>query len=742
MDTYDVSNVPGYLEYLETHKNKLKNARALKGQTAMPQKSRDEILMQFMFRQMMKETPSACEESLQSLPPSIASFDDLKKVMIKSLCLETHHRGRYLLLRSITKTHNTAAAMFLVEDEDDNVFILQLYNHNQELSGAQILKEGTILLVKEPYVKVMVDGEYGIRVDHPSDVSFVPQFDHLVPLSWRDRVSDADEDAFSWKVEGSEYFNQNDFRSAIQCYSKGLETQPSPELLVILQLNRALCLLKNHCFEAALEDVEKVLNLSEKSEKGLFRKAQAFYQLRMFKESCETHAILARHYPGNTAAAHEYQRALARLAEVESGKYEFKKMILEAKKRRPPSLDRGTYIGPIAVKQTESHGRGLFTTAAVKAGDLLLCEKAFAHAFHNGDESQNLRLLIDVDMNKATIGTQPELIETISQKLYKNPSLIPGFVDLHHGTYEPVGVQEVDNKPIVDSFLVERIIVLNSFGCPLLSRAIHIHSMERVDDLTKSSNRQFHSVGIWKMASYINHSCMSNARRSFVGDMMIVRASMDLPADTEITFWYKTPLDCDPKELPLDLQQWGFTCDCALCQDTQNAGRRALSNRVKFLSEVETLLKKSMMNLRVVENLLLSLAGTYRRPAHEVPRLALYPSYLALATIYCSSNKPKKAVQFGLLCLESLGFVIKGGNIPRASSAPLFVEKWGLMTDGVVGCWMTLCRAYQELAPDLSPQAEGYARISYKICVGEDETFEQTYSMLSHRTDGFLVTAN
>lgn len=222
MDTYDVSNVPGYLEYLENHKQKLKNARALKGQPAMPQKSRDEILMQFMFRQMMKETPSACEESLQSsflppaYPPSIASFNDLKMIMIKSLCLETHHRGRYLLLRSITKTHNTAAAMFLVEDEDDNVLILQLYNHNQELSGAQMLKEGTILLVKEPYVKVMVDGEYGIRVDHPSDVSFVPQFDDLVPLSWRDRVSDADEDAFSWKMEGSEYFNQNDFRSAIQ----------------------------------------------------------------------------------------------------------------------------------------------------------------------------------------------------------------------------------------------------------------------------------------------------------------------------------------------------------------------------------------------------------------------------------------------------------------------------------------------------------------------------------------------
>ena len=82
-------------------------------------------------------------------------------------------------------------------------------------------------------------------------------------------------------------------------------------------------------------------------------------------------------------AAHEYARASARLVEQENGRYEFRKMMLEAKKRQPPRLDRGTYIGPVTVKQTQSHGRGLFTTETVKAGDLLFCEKAFAHAFHD-----------------------------------------------------------------------------------------------------------------------------------------------------------------------------------------------------------------------------------------------------------------------------------------------------------------------------------------------------------------------
>lgn len=216
------------------------------------------------------------------------------------------------------------------------------------------------------------------------------------------------------------------------------------------QLNRALSFLKSYRFDAALRDVEDVLQASELSEKGLFRKAQALYQLRMFEKSCETHAILAKKYPDNTMAAHEYARASARLVEQESGRYEFRNMMLEAKKRQPPRLDRGTYIGPVTVKQTQSHGRGLFTTEAVKAGDLLFCEKAFAHAFHDEDASKDLRLLLNVDMDKATIGTQGELIELIAQKLYKNPSLLPGFVDLYHATYKSVGVLEVDDIPVVD----------------------------------------------------------------------------------------------------------------------------------------------------------------------------------------------------------------------------------------------------------------------------------------------------
>jgi hypothetical protein len=72
----------------------------------------------------------------------------------------------------------------------------------------------------------------------------------------------------------------------------------------------------------------------------------------------------------------------------------------------------------------------------------------------------------------------------------------------------------------------------NVFGCPDTSLNTH-------KDILASASREpteFGSCGIWTKASYLNHSCVSNARRAFIGNMMVVRATRDLAADTELTF--------------------------------------------------------------------------------------------------------------------------------------------------------------------------------------------------------------
>jgi len=109
------------------------------------------------------------------------------------------------------------------------------------------------------------------------------------------------------------------------------------------------------------------------------------------------------------------------------------------------------------VKHSLGGDQGLFTTEAVKAGDLLLCEKAFAHCYagppppEENSIGSRVSLLMDIHTNQAIMGTQGDLIKTIGQKLWRNPSLVSEFASFYHGSYEPVGVIKVDRQPVVDT---------------------------------------------------------------------------------------------------------------------------------------------------------------------------------------------------------------------------------------------------------------------------------------------------
>ncbi|KAE8381346.1 hypothetical protein BDV26DRAFT_278907 [Aspergillus bertholletiae] len=752
MDTYDVSQVPEYLQQLQKQKRILQNAQSYKGQTPKWAKSRDEIIAHFMFRQMMNSSRTVDRYEIRSsfMPPayhpSVAALGELKKALIKDLTLETHHRGWYILVRAVTPTDTMTAIMAVVEDEGGDVLMLQLYNQEKALTADGRLVKGTVMLIKEPYLKIMADGDCGLRVDHLSDIRFIPDYDQLVPSVWRGGPK-GHTSADIWKITGNDYFKKASYYLAIDCYSKALDSSPTIEEDLTIRLNRALTFLKTDQFDAALHDVMLTLTNDTSSEKALFRKSQALYHLRRFQESCEVHKVLSKAYPSNIAAKSEFDRATARLEEGQSGEYPFGQLQREAIKRRPPLLDRATYIGPVSVRSAESRGRGLFTTEAVRAGDLLFCEKALAHAFYDeAGHSNNISLLMNTDKQTATMGTQAELISLIAQKLHKSPSLISTFTDLYHGSYTPVGITEVDGIPVVDTFLVERIMSLNCFGCPVSSRVSHTNSMKRDrEQELETTTKRFHSCGIWPLASYINHSCDSNCRRSFIGDMMLVRATRDLPANTELTFWYKKPLDDSPRTKYLDLQHWGFQCSCIICQDIHETEKGDLMKRRQLTADSVKAFqslshtRKQTAAIAKVEGIISMLEKTYRRPSSEVPRLGVWNAYLSLAMVHATSSQPRKVIEFAFRTLESLGYVVEGGQLPHRPGTTLRVRRWGLMMDSLVGCWMILCRVYCDVSHDLADQAEDYARTTYRICVGEDETFGDTYSRFSDRVDGLLV---
>lgn len=188
----------------------------------------------------------------------------------------------------------------------------------------------------------------------------------------------------------------------------------------------------------------------------MYRTGKALYGLGRFSQCYAIFQTLCDKYPNNFEAATELARARFRLLEEQYGAYDFKAIYEEVSKVRPPHLDHATFIGPVVVKMSPGRGRGLFTTKAVKAGELLLCEKAFAHCYANNlEESPNgsskITLLVNIHTNQMAMGTQSDLLRTIVQKLWRNPSLLSEFATLHHGSYESVCVTEVDGKLVIDT---------------------------------------------------------------------------------------------------------------------------------------------------------------------------------------------------------------------------------------------------------------------------------------------------
>lgn len=175
-------------------------------------------------------------------------------------------------------------------------------------------------------------------------------------------------------------------------------------------------------------------------------------------------------------------------------------------------------------------------------------------------------------------------------------------------------------------------------------------------------------------------------------------------------------------------KHWGFECDCAICKDHDNTDAVALWKRKTLRNAIVKHLDHKGEEA-TIETALDQLADTYTIPATEVPRVCIWELELQLAERFAERKKHFKAVEYALRALRSLGYVVEGGNLPRSSGTdkPLVIKRWGLMFNSLIECWMLLSGAYRFVAPDLEAQAKDYAKITYRISIGEDETFEEMY---------------
>lgn len=310
-------------------------------------------------------------------------------------------------------------------------------------------------------------------------------------------------------------------------YDTALSLTKTPSEACTLLLNRSHARLQLHAYDDALADARAALGLPPardspctEGEKGLFRLARALYGLREYKDCLDCLEHLLNLFPHNPAAKGEIWRCEMRLRE-EKGEIDFGDMLREATEKFPsPDMDRADFVGPIEVRvcANPDHGRGLFTTRDVRAGDLLLCEKALAAAFAGAEGSglskkhsdhnveshvEDGEGVVSADEETGEGGTGPtgkrhdlddpkdkemarlraELATKTFVKLHRNPSLQKGFMDLYPGPDADEEVDEETGEVEVDEY-VFCLLAAQPLLCSILGNSgstVHLSSLLRVN---------------------------------------------------------------------------------------------------------------------------------------------------------------------------------------------------------------------------------------------------------------------
>lgn len=144
------------------------------------------------------------------------------------------------------------------------------------------------------------------------------------------------------------------------------------------------------------------------------------------------------------------------------------------------------------------------------------------------------------------------------------PSLASASFDLHGGgAAQGQPIQQVDGKSLIDIFAVNNILDQDEFSCtnPMSEQTdveFGFGMSSRIKSLSPLSN------GVWLRASYINHSCLRNSKKTYVGDLMVVRAVRPIKAGEEITDAYRVPSD-EERQTKM-LRECNFVCWCVLCR--------------------------------------------------------------------------------------------------------------------------------------------------------------------------------
>ncbi|CCF36969.1 TPR domain-containing protein, partial [Colletotrichum higginsianum] len=239
----------------------------------------------------------------QTYPPSTASLQDLKPMKFTELQVETHHRGRSLIVKRASRcpvVTLAARSWTVVQDEEEKeTERLEICLH-KTTDGEDTLESARRYIIKEPYFTLTEDGEATLRIDHPSDL--VVCQDEIVKGS-STQVEDAEKGevlAKKCKDKGNAALQKKDLPLTRESYSQGLKLarqeavqKTNPDLARDIARNRAHVHLLLDRQDEAIADAKASLigaddqRSKELDSKAYFRAGSGAYNLGQYQQAKE-----------------------------------------------------------------------------------------------------------------------------------------------------------------------------------------------------------------------------------------------------------------------------------------------------------------------------------------------------------------------------------------------------------------------------------------------------------------------
>ncbi|KAH8845485.1 hypothetical protein MCOR27_007106 [Pyricularia oryzae] len=680
----DDPNLERYLAMLKEQKVKLVEALAHKGKKPPDslRRSRKTLKQEFTMAALSKSMRNfmgqrdhirACFIGA-AYPPCTLPLSTLVPIMIRDLRLETQHRGRVLIVRAFCHPTKLTSIQNAIEDELGDVDRLAIYNLPQTVEPDAVLPQGAVVAIKEPYYKRTADGGLFVRVDHPSDFVRLRPGSSIIPDSLATHKTKADPSVLELKEDGNTAFKNGKFEAAIDLYSHALEIASDGDEDVKRDLwrNRSAAYLRLGRWELAISDaLASMVQVSDADEeakdlniKALFRAGRAAYDMRDFEQAKRHFEAALALDKNHEETKLELSRTNKRLLEQESGLYDFSRM-LRSVTLEHGLLDHASFLNRTKIAKTDNRGRGLFATVPLCEGDVIFVEKAF---FTVHRDAGDLAVLININTEVVSVGTHNLRLFGMIDKMTWNPSLAKRYYDLFDGGKfgDDKQPKVVDGKVAVDTFRVQSIAELNGFGCPRL-RSRDKERMNVQEGGPESS------TGMWLHAAYANHTCIPNATRAFIGDMMIVRAARDIPAGAEIFMGYASLAEPFESRRSKFKTSYGFECDCEMCRAEAAVPPAAAEKRVRLREEIHAFLTANPLRADMVDVLPPSQKAKVKRLLKEIQQTYTAPYFdrlprpfchdIGLCAAMCISSQPRNALRAFLNVLRDSGyFVTMHGN--------------------------------------------------------------------------------